>query len=90
MTVLRYLRNVSTRFKTFVAHRVQQIQDLTNINSWNYVPSEENPADIASRGLNPTDEEKLSFWLNGPAFLKNSTYSTMGLFEEPSASRGSA
>ena len=33
MTVLRYIRNVSTRFKTFVAHRVQQIQDLTDVSS---------------------------------------------------------
>ena len=82
MTVLRYLRNVSTRFKTFVAHRVQQIQDLTDVNSWNYVPSEKNPADLASRGLCPTDEEKLAFWLNGPAFLAESTEYT-GLFEEP-------
>ena len=82
MTVLRYLRNVSTRFKTFVAHRVQQIQDLTDVNSWNYVPSEKNPADLASRGLCPTDEEKLAFWFNGPAFLAESTEYT-GLFEEP-------
>ena len=46
------------------------------------MPTEKNPADIASRGLNPTDEEKLTFWLNGPSFLKDSTNYT-GLFEEP-------
>ena len=87
MTVLRYLRNVSTRFKTFVAHRVQQIQDLTSVSSWNYVPSEKNPADLASRGLSASDEEKLGFWLNGPAFLKENTEFT-GLFEEPTADGG--
>ena len=84
MTVLRYLRNVSTRFKTFVAHRVQQIQDITDINSWNYVPTDKNPADLASRGMCPEDEQKLDLWLNGPKFLKeNSMY--IALFEEPNA-----
>ena len=84
MTVLRYLRNVSTRFKTFVAHRVQLIQDLTDVSSWNYVPSEKNPADLASRGLSPADDEKLGFWLDGPEFLKTNAVYT-GLFEEPQA-----
>ena len=84
MTVLRYLRNVSTSFKTFVAHRVQQIQDITDINSWNYVPTDKNPADLASRGMSPEDEPKMDLWVNGPQFLKeNSEYT--GLFEEPSA-----
>ena len=82
MTVLRYLRNVSSRFKVFVAHRVQQIQDLTNIEVWNYVPSERNPADLASRGIDPNDKESLRFWLEGPKFLHDvSAYSRF--FEEP-------
>ena len=83
MTVLRYLRNVSTRFKIFVAHRVQQIQDISEVNSWNYVPTEKNPADLASRGVNPDDTEKLHFWLEGPQFLRESSEYTR-LFEEPS------
>ena len=82
MTVLRYLRNVSTRFKIFVAHRVQQIQDATDVNSWNYVPTDRNPADLASRGISPDDSEKLDFWLNGPSFLKE-TSNYHRLFEEP-------
>ena len=82
MTVLRYLRNVSTRFKIFVAHRVQQIQNVSDVNAWNYVPSSQNPADLASRGINPEENEKLKFWLEGPQFLKEtSQYDRM--FEEP-------
>ena len=82
MTVLRYIRNVSTRFKVFVAHRVQQIQDLTDVSSWNYVPTDVNPADLASRGIQPDDDAKLKFWLEGPSFLmNNSKYER--LFEEP-------
>ena len=86
MTVLRYLRNVSTRFKIFVAHRVQQIQDATDINSWNYVPTDRNPADLASRGIDPNDSEKLDFWLKGPSFLKE-TSNYNRLFEEPLSER---
>ena len=81
MTVLRYIRNVSTRFKVFVAHRIQQ--DLTDVASWNYVPTDLNPADLASRGINPDDQAKLKFWLNGPDFLKDTTEYDR-LFEEPS------
>ena len=82
MTVLRYLRNVSSRFKVFVAHRVQQIQDLTDVNSWNYVPTDKNPADLSSRGINPSDTEKLTFWLKGPQFLRTTTEYDR-IFEEP-------
>ena len=82
MTVLRYLRNVSTRFKIFVAHRVQQIQDLSDVNQWNYVPSEKNPADLASRGVKPGDGENLQFWLGGPQFLRE-TCDYNRMFEEP-------
>ena len=82
MTALRYIRNVSSRFKAFVAHRVQQIQDLTEVSAWNYVPTDLNPADLASRGFSPDDETKLKFWLNGPDFLKQQT-DYERLFEEP-------
>ena len=82
MTVLRYWRNVATRFKIFVAHRVQQIQDASDVNAWNYVPSEKNPADLASRGISPIEDDKLKFWLGGPQFLRENTEYTR-LFEEP-------
>ena len=40
------------RWKTFVANRVAEIQSLSR-GDWNHVPSEENPADILSRGILP-------------------------------------
>ena len=50
--VLGYNTNDVQRFKTFVANRVQQINDNTTSGQWYYIPTKKNPADSASRGLN--------------------------------------
>ena len=34
--------------------------------------SEDNPADLASRGFSPKESEKVHLWFEGPAFLKES------------------
>ena len=70
--VLGYLRNQKKKFKIFVTNRVQMIKNNSNIDDWYYVPSKENPADIASRGGGASKLEQLSFWQDGPAFLKKS------------------
>ena len=49
-TVLRYIKNDSSRFQTFVANRVEFIRSITEKDQWKYVNSEVNPADDASRG----------------------------------------
>ena len=48
-SVLRYIANKTTRFNTFVANRVTIIQDGSSMEQWQYVPTSENPADLASR-----------------------------------------
>ncbi|XP_055928204.1 uncharacterized protein LOC129959409 [Argiope bruennichi] len=53
MIVLSWIRKEQFLFKTFVANRVTQTQDLTCIDDWRYIPSNENPADLISRGLYP-------------------------------------
>ena len=49
--VLGYIRNTTKTFKIFVANRIQQIHENSEVNQWRYVPSKDNPADHASRGL---------------------------------------
>lgn len=61
----------SNKTKTFVAHRVAAINELTNPTDWRYVPTSINPADLISRGVDP-DQENLSIWWNGPSFLLKS------------------
>ena len=50
--VIGYIKNDDRRFKTFVANRVQQIRENTDVQQWCYVPTREIPADCTSRGLN--------------------------------------
>ena len=68
-SVLKYIRNTETRFKTFVANRLAVIHDGSCPRQWKYVASRQNPADDASRGL--TSEALLTSkrWFSGPEFL---------------------
>lgn len=66
--VLGYIRNDVRRFQTFIGNRVAEIQDASSCNEWHHVPSENNPADNATRGLYILDLIQ-SNWLSGPAFL---------------------
>jgi len=66
--VLGYIANESKTFHTFVANRVQRIQDETDKKQWRYANSQENPADHASRGRK-AEELKCSTWLTRPKCL---------------------
>ena len=68
--VLQYLNSEKGQFKTHVANRISYIRSKTNINDWNHVPGQENPADLLSRGVSDVaafiQDNK---WLKGPSFL---------------------
>ena len=67
--VLGYICNSTKRFHIFVANRVGFIQAHTSANQWRHIDGQTNPADIASRGANPS-QMKESNWLQGPSFLQ--------------------
>jgi len=69
--VLSWIASPSAKWKTFVAHRIGEIQDLSNITDWAYVKSSENPADIISRGCDAEQISSINLWWNGPEWLKN-------------------
>ncbi|KAJ8886006.1 hypothetical protein PR048_012212 [Dryococelus australis] len=48
---LSWIKTSSHVWNTFVGNRVREIQSCTSVNWWHHVPSEQNPADCASRGL---------------------------------------
>ena len=67
--VLQYINNTEARYHTFVANRVAEIQDTTDVTEWRHVPTQENPADDASRGF-PASSLLEHRWLHGPEFLQ--------------------
>ena len=69
LVVLAYIRSNTKRFKFFVANWVQNIQEHSDVNQWNYVKGKGNPADDASRGLDPRNETLSRRWFTGHPFL---------------------
>ncbi|KRY45648.1 hypothetical protein T03_16907, partial [Trichinella britovi] len=47
---LGWINGDANQWKPFVANRVREIQALTPSLWWRYIPTEDNPADLASRG----------------------------------------
>ena len=68
--VLGWLAKSSSCWKTFVANRVAEIQDLVPTPQWRHVPTDSNPADHASRGLTPKELVCEDLWWNGPTWLR--------------------
>lgn len=69
--VLSWINAPAYNWKTFVANRVANIQELSDPTNWYHVRTEENPADVASRGTTPRGLIDSDLWLNGPAFLRS-------------------
>jgi len=66
---LTWLQTPSYRLKTYVANRVAQTQELVPSHCWRYIPSKENPADCASRGILATELVNHPLWWSGPSWL---------------------
>ena len=67
---LWWINKTDKKFKAFVQNRVVEIRKLVAPDLWNYVPSAQNPADIASRGCKASKLKHEKLWWEGPAFLK--------------------
>ena len=67
--VLHYLKNRNSRFQTYVANRVEEIKESSQVQEWRHVPGVINPTDDASRRLNPSELSPEHCWLQGPKFL---------------------
>ena len=67
-TVLYWIKN-ERPWKQYVNHRVNEMRQLTNKNDWRFCPGQENPADLATRGLSGEELLNNSLWWEGPEFL---------------------
>lgn len=70
MVAISWIRGQPSRWKTFVGNRTTEIRKHTEPEIWHYVPTDQNPADLASRGLFPNDLINNNLWWNGPKWLK--------------------
>lgn len=71
--VLSWLQTPPYRLKTFVSSRISQIIDVVPPSCWFHISSENNAADICSRGALPSQLVALrTQWVNGPNWLSDS------------------
>ena len=71
--VLCWFRSPNKEFKQIVENRLVEIRRLAPPELWKYVPTKQNPADIASCGTTATQLTENKLWWNGPEFLIKST-----------------
>ena len=67
--VLGWLGGESGRYCVFAGHRIASTVILVPYKHWQHVPTDENPADAASRGVTATDLKQHNLWWHGPAWL---------------------
>ena len=68
MIALGWIRGRPQRWKQFVANRVREIQNVTKVESWLHCRSEDNPADLTTRGV-LAEALMSSCWFGGPQWL---------------------
>ncbi|GFV75443.1 integrase catalytic domain-containing protein [Trichonephila clavipes] len=73
--VLSWLSSPPRKWKTFVANRTSEIMEVLPTKHWRHVPSKENPADIASLGIDPKCLPDCKLWWQGPPWLRLETSS---------------
>lgn len=69
--VLGWLKMLPNKLQPFVRNRVAEILDKTSGCEWRHVPTDQNPADHLSRGLDINLLPSLDIWWSGPSFLMN-------------------
>lgn len=67
--VIFWIYSGSWSWPTFIANRRKTIVEGSEINQWAHVDTEENPADLPSRGCSLSDLRDSDLWKYGPKFL---------------------
>lgn len=69
--VFQWLDMAPRTLQPFVSHRVAQIQAATRAFEWKYVPTEDNPADLLTRGIDGMALKHNELWWHGSRFLSS-------------------
>ncbi|XP_062540921.1 uncharacterized protein LOC134208963 [Armigeres subalbatus] len=70
--VLCWLNSDHRRYSQFVAFRVSEILETTDIKEWRWVPTKLNVADEGTKWTRQPDLSASSRWFQGPEFLRKS------------------
>ena len=57
------------RTGTFVTHGVTEILNLSRPDHWQYYPTQDNPADLLTRGITSSQLKSSTLWKQGPQWL---------------------
>ena len=68
LIALWWIKQNHKTWKLWIQNRVKKIRENVNTEHWNYVTSENNPADVATRRPSPNSLLKNLLWWNGPSF----------------------
>ncbi|XP_075151007.1 uncharacterized protein LOC142225118 [Haematobia irritans] len=72
--VLAWLKKPPCTWTTFVANRVSIILQKVGNKCWAHVDTHHNPADLATRGLTPSELKDNRLWWNGPTWLHEKNF----------------
>ena len=61
--------STSKPFNRFVKNRVQEIHLLTEDFPWKYCPTDDNPADLLTRGITASQFTNNTLWNNGTSWI---------------------
>ncbi|XP_026745831.1 uncharacterized protein LOC113507176 [Trichoplusia ni] len=67
--VLGWLQMLPSRLQPFVRNRVAEVLEQAGHCTWRHVPTDKNPADLISRGVDISNLQSLDLWWSGPDFL---------------------
>ena len=71
---LYWIRGTTKEWKPFVENRVNEVRRLVLSEYWKHCPGQENPADLPSRGIAPTELVTSKLWRHGPDWLVDTRF----------------
>ena len=71
--IVLYWINSNRKLKQFVMHHINEMKGLFPVSTWNHCPTDQNPADLLTRGITTSQLQLSSLWNNGPTWLLQET-----------------
>lgn len=72
--VLAWIASTSS-FQVYVSNRIARIRDLSTTHQWHHIPTNDNPADLISRGVGVHTISVSNLWWHGPSWLSQESTS---------------